>query len=159
VTEGSCPLWLTVKGPTPQAGTPRPPIVAEGTATTRTPSPESEDSELSTQRVPVATPRPPIVPVTESPAPRAQARSDADAADEATTVMPPLFPMQDPVIPAAQPEAVYAGRPAPPDPRLKWIAAGGGVVLLLLIGLIARACSSDRPAGGTTPDSGVHERR
>jgi serine/threonine-protein kinase len=105
---------------------------------------------------------------------------DSDPGDEATTVSPPLFPIQDPIeampipdtasgaqqvvasqLPSvvvehhSRPDSVvYVGPSAPKylTPRYL-LAIAGAVLVLILIGLLARACSSDAPA---PPDHGAH---
>ncbi|MEO8843478.1 MAG: hypothetical protein ABI591_03095, partial [Kofleriaceae bacterium] len=78
-------------------------------------------------------------------------RADTDAADEATTVEPPLFPMPEPEFEGLPPESVYIPppRPAPlPMPMLKrWGLVGVVLLIPLVIGLIAHACQGDaKPA-------------
>ena len=109
-----------------------------------------------------------------------------DAADEATTVSPPLFPHGEPVmitVPQAHAPSVYVAETNEPPfvrlrrqlgaaleragralrawfehmrvlPNFRYYAIGAAVVSVLLIGLLARACSSDT-APRTPPASGA----
>jgi serine/threonine protein kinase len=93
-----------------------------------------------------------IVPVLR---PQQITRADTDAADEATTVEPPLFPMPEPEIEGQPPESVYIPPPRPeplPMPMLKrWGLVGAVLLIPLVIGLLAHACR-----GEAKPAAAVH---
>jgi serine/threonine protein kinase len=100
-----------------------------------------------------------IVPVLAPQAPQIT-RADTDAADEATTVEPPLFPMPEPEIEGLPPESVYIPPPRPeplPLPMLKrWGLVGAVLLIPLVIGLLAHACRDDAkpaavPSGAVAP--------
>jgi hypothetical protein len=82
-------------------------------------------------------------------------RADTDAADEATTVEPPLFPMPEPEIEGRPPDSVYIPPPRPeplPMPMLKrWGLVGAVLLIPLVIGLLAHACR-----GEAKPAAAVH---
>lgn len=74
-------------------------------------------------------------------------RADTDAADEATTVEPPMFPMPEPQIEARPPEAVYI----PPPPAAmqltlvqRWGIVAAMLLIPLVIGIAARACGEPK---------------
>ena len=74
--------------------------------------------------------------------------ADTDAADEATTVEPPLFPMPGLEIDGPPPDAVYIPPPSHtgqlPMPMAKrWGLVAAVVLIPLVIGLIAHACQGD----------------
>ncbi|MFT3692314.1 MAG: protein kinase [Kofleriaceae bacterium] len=89
-----------------------------------------------------------IVPAPQAPPSH---RADTDAADEATTVEPPLFPMPDLDVPAPPPEYVYQ----PPQtgshshshdlhipPLKRWGFVGAVLLVPIVFGLLVHACRS-----------------
>ncbi len=134
----------------PSAGAP-PPGALGGAPTSPGSGPVRRNGDASGRRLPAA----PILPASPPPLPVARAEADADAADEATTVEPPLFPFAEPVFDAQPPEAVYVPPPLPPvrplPPLQRWGLVGAVLLIPIVIGLFARACRDDRAAGGPPP--------
>jgi hypothetical protein len=75
-------------------------------------------------------------------------RADTDAADEATTVEPPMFPMPEPAIDGLPPEVVYIPPPRPlalPISLMKrWGIVAAMVLGPLVIGIVAHECGSQK---------------
>jgi serine/threonine protein kinase len=88
-------------------------------------------------------------------------RADTDAADEATTVEPPLFPMPEleTEIQGQPPESVYIPPPRPeplPMPVLKrWGLVGAVLLIPLVIGLLAHTCRGEAKPAAAVPSGAV----
>ena len=120
---------------------------------------------LGTPQTPLPTPAPPrIAPLL--PLPRFDRDddelSDDSAADEATTVQPPLFPPPElsgrpsepefPIVPLAAPEAMpmpMAMTPAPTlrPPWMRYMIVALGLAIPLAVGFGSRSCDHDDPSG------------